>query len=176
MNEEYLWNRQGDDDDITRLEEILSAFKYVPTAAPTIQTSRGRGWLWRAIPISGAAVLAIAVIVWSIGIRRPQSVAVSEAPQVVAVVEKMPVVTKGEAVTTNPMTADKPRMLRAVYNPRGAVAPTLKQSSRSTPVTFTAEEKQAYQQVLLALYITGSQLKSVNDAIDGIEKKGSENR
>ncbi|HEX8637909.1 MAG TPA: hypothetical protein VF692_07605 [Pyrinomonadaceae bacterium] len=42
-----------------------------------------------------------------------------------------------------------------------------------TPATLTAEEKQAYEQLMLALSITSSKLKIVKDKVDGVEEQNA---
>jgi len=169
MKEDYLWNKTGADADIARLEDLLSELRYVPAAAPVIKRSRPR-WIWSLIPVGAAAAVTVAAVVWMNGVRAPEMAAV-EMPVIVPVVEHMPIVVpKEQPAPVEPLRAERPQVTNAVYRPRAAsTLRAKKRSSRPFTETLTAEEKQAYRQVLLALYITGSQLKSVNDTIDGIE-------
>jgi hypothetical protein len=170
MNEEYLWNKTGEDAGIERLEELLSDFSYVPTAAPEIRKVRSRSVVWQIVPLLGAAVIAIVAVFALTRVRRPEIIAVSDAPLPSIEQNFTTPVTNDPPAATKRVTSEKPRFVKTIY--RQTASPKRRPSVVGRE-TLTAEEKHAYQQVLLALYITGSQLKTVNDAIDGIENKHS---
>jgi len=66
----------------------------------------------------------------------------------------------------------KVRQLNApVIHPNKAVMRNIK--IKEPAETLTAEEKYAYDQLMLALSITGSTLRIVKDKIDGIEEKNA---
>ena len=165
MKNDYLWNKTGSDDDVQRLEDLLSGLRYVPVPAPEVKGSREKVWRRALIPAASAAVLAVTIL-WFAGAKSDQPTS-TDVGAIVPVVERMPVVT---TAPSEPTGDPRPVVTNAVYRVRKVARTKLRPSNpRPVAVTLTAEEKQAYEQVLLALYITGTQLKTVNDRINGIE-------
>jgi len=173
MKDDYLWDKTGADADVQRLEDLLSGLRYLPVPAPEINRS-GAKLSWRTlIPACAAAVLAVTVL-WFVGAKGDQQSVSTDVAVIVPVVEHMPVVT---TAPSEPAGDPRPVITNAVYKVRRVARTKLRTSkTRQIPLTLTAEEKHAYEQVLLALYITGSQLKTVNDRINGIEDRSSTQR
>jgi len=165
MNEEYLWDRSGDDTEIERLEDLLQDLRYRPTAAPTLPSPR-RWWQNVQILTGLTATAAIAIIASFIYFSplRSETVRTARNEQV-----ETPVVAPSTAAAapTSPLTEQRPTYSNALFVRR----PRAKAVKRTKPpVVLTAEEKHAYDQVVFALYVTGSKLRSVRDTIDVMEK------
>jgi hypothetical protein len=69
-----------------------------------------------------------------------------------------------------------PAAKKLAPNKSAAVAARNLKNSRPQTVRLTDEEKYAYSQLMLALSITGSSLKTVRDKIEGVEDKNVVNR
>ena len=169
MNDEYLWDRSGNDAEIERLECVLADLRYIPAAPPALAAA-ARPW-WRNVRlVSGLATAAAMVMVVAslIYFRPPQGRIVEMAVnEPVSVKIEAPVVP--ESIV--PASDSRPTYSNALYVRRRPSK--LTKRVKQTPVTLTAEEKHAYDQVVLALYITGSKLRSVRDTIDVMEKNSA---
>ena len=170
MKTDYLWDKQGSDSEIERIETILSEYRYVPVPTPNVAPQKVVSpWRWL-LPATAFAALLLTVL-W-IGSAPKSPVAVSKevlaelvpAPAVAAVSETP----AGTAVET-PASA-RPAQTRLMLTPiRAKVSSSRKRPIKSPTVALTDEEKYAYEQVVRALFITGTQLRSVHSAIAGIE-------
>ena len=167
MKNDYLWSKTGTDAEIERLESLLSDFRYTPSAAPEPVRAAARGWWWTLVPVAVATVIGI--VIWTGGTRNSLQPVGDEVAQVIPVVERMPVAT---TATDEPLGPSRPTITNAMYAVRRSPkAKARKSRPVDLPVTLTAEEKHAYEQVLLALYVSGSQLKKAQDKIDVIENR-----
>ena len=77
MNEEYLWNGEGDPDpEIARMERLLRRFQHQPDPSflqrtpPKESSANRRPWFWISAVAAGAAVLI--AISWDLRVRGPQ--------------------------------------------------------------------------------------------------------
>jgi hypothetical protein len=194
MKEDYLWDKTGEDAEIQGLENALKAFRYRETAPPalpqkvfTLDKAKPRkffqtfGFGFAAL----AAVVAVFSVVWF-------QIAGSQIPVGETVAEK------SEPRIENPPAEEKfaaaPRLTPVVKPenpPPSARRGDIKIRQRSAPIirpekavlrntvskepaeTLTAEEKYAYDQLMLALSITGSKLRIVQDKIKGIEEQNA---
>jgi hypothetical protein len=171
MKTDYLWDKRGSDSEIERIETLLSEYRYVPVPAPNVAPPEEVSW-WRWLLPAIAFAALLLTVVW-IGSVHKSPVAVSKeealaelvpAPAVAAV----PETPAGTAVET-PASA-RPAQTRLMSTPiRAKVSSNRKRPIKSATVALTDEEKYAYEQVVRALYITGTQLRSVHSAIAGIE-------
>ena len=68
MNDEYLWKKTGQDDEIAKLEDTLAVFRYRETAPPALPiqlAEKPRRWRFTfALAFAGAAAAVIAVSIW----------------------------------------------------------------------------------------------------------------
>lgn len=194
MKEDYLWDKIGDDAEIEQLENALAAFRYQETAPPalpqkvfTLEKPPRRNFFRLAF---GFAAFASVLIVLSV-VRFQFSD--DKTPAIVETVSETNAVKRAEK------TADEsfipPREIVDPVIPieknQSSVAPKIvkvrQQSAtvarrRAKPEArikkfiepeepLTKEEQYAYDQLMLALTITGSKLKIVQDKINGIEQE-----
>jgi hypothetical protein len=196
MNDEYLWNRTGNDPEVEDLEKALAVFRYrdatPPAAVQQIAVLSERHRRFRlsfAFAFASFAIIAIAAAVWlrifsssSRSENAPEMVFVQESTDAPDVIE--PFVEPKLPPKLNPEGQSRP-----AGNRRRSIAATTA-AIRSRPRTkdampkdtiagLTAEERFAYRQLMLALSITSSKLKIVQDAVDGnpdSEEKDSKNQ
>jgi len=189
MNNDYLWDKTGDDAEVEQLEDLLSGFRYVETDPPELPAMniipvraswQSRfGWI---LALGTAAAVVVLAAIYVQTLRMPQQPtedkAAITAPNVdtTASVNTPPTPIDIPAVTTAvPKKREAPRATQAIVKTRKprAIAPLL---ARKEPAEkLTKEELYAYNQVKLALFITGSKLRTVSDVIDKIEGRSDEN-
>lgn len=192
MKEDYLWDKTGENAEIERLENALKAFRYAETAPPAlprqvfeIEPEKPRRFFRLGFAFAAfAAVAVISFAVWfqlaNNKIPVAQSVAATNAPPksadqladesvyqtpeipAVKVVEKTRRFSQSQSVRIR-------RNAAPIIRPDKTVRRDIKVKELNE--TLTAEEKYAYDQLMLALSITGSKLKIVKDKVDGIEEK-----
>jgi len=177
--QDYLWEKEGSDTEIEKLESALSVFRYVekvppplPATVPPVKTSEPRH-LFRfsfAFAASLALVLAgVGISLWVLDQRaEPQDGLIVDVvrPSDVAV----PIVKLSpspKAAATNP----KPNKPKFINWRKGT--PTIQNKSTARVVEskqpaprLTKEEIFAYDQLMQALAITSSKLRLVKDRID----------
>lgn len=192
MKNDYLWDKTGDDPEIKRFEEILAVYRHTETApplfaaeiaAPAMEPARR----WRLSFSFAFAAAAFAAIVVAIGIsliaprsgggetaKNPGSIStptiesdiagpVDENHNVTTVPEKTAVPSHApERQTANPLRT-------ALRSRRQPALPSKQSIAGQRYDALTGDEKYAYGQLMLALSITGSKLKVVQDTIDRIE-------
>lgn len=192
MKEDYLWDKSGEDAGIQALENALKAFRYEETAPPELPqkvftVEKPRFFFRFRFAFAGFAA-AIALIVLSVVWLRPIN---NRIPVMEAVADSAPKtekMTRDEEIIKTPEPApvvqvsDAPRgVKRKVFRAfeRNAPKPTrvktvLRDTNPKQPSeTLTAEERYAYNQLMLALSITGSKLKLVKDKVNGIEDQNA---
>lgn len=186
MNEDYLWNKTGEDAEIAELENALSVFRYEPTAAPILPVkaavTEGRAG-WKLSFAFAAAVCVVAAVYISFWISEQQNELMFETGQSIAenrvgekilphekpleeaFPEKAEIVDRKEEENrrSQPVRVAKTAVNRTRKTPTAAHAV----ASKKPIPALTSEEKHAYQQLMLALSITGSQLKIVKESING---------
>jgi hypothetical protein len=175
MNDEYLWQKTGTDPETKRLEEALTVFRYRTDDPPALPVTRTEVVvpLWRAV--FGYAVTAFAVVTLAAGmwfelgrdwndydvtfIHHPAAETTPTEPPPTPVVEpaapKQPVRRRERGV----IYASVPRRHGNEQRVR-----------RAETVVLTAEEKYAYDRLMLALSISSSQMKIARDAINGVDE------
>jgi len=184
MNDEYLWNKTGSDAEIEGLENALKAFRYREAAAPripvrpaSIKENRSRNF-WRfsfAFAFAAAAVVVLSGA-WVILPAIDSSIsdrAVNEVP-----LQKLPLADIPIIYTATAIKNSQPKVIResvkirqpdqTKIRPVLAVAKSL--PNEPSHLQLTAEEKYAYDQLMLALSITSSKLKIVKDTVSQIDK------
>ncbi|MEP6901813.1 MAG: hypothetical protein ABJA66_08690 [Actinomycetota bacterium] len=187
MKEDYLWDKTGEDAEIERLENALKAFRYTETAPPAwpakvffVEKEKPRRFFQFGFALTAfATVTVIFFAVWfqiaNNKIPVAQSVAETNAPKSEnKVVNPNPEVNPVKAVEnskrlskSNAVKIRQP--VAPTFRPNKAVGRNIK--AREPAATLTAEEKYAYDQLMLALSITSSSLKLVKDKVEGIEDK-----
>jgi hypothetical protein len=185
MKDDYLWDKTGKDAEIEKLEASLSAFQYKPVVAPSlpspeIETRTTGLWRLRLVLIPAfAAVLIGTVVVFLWRQTAPREVAADRTPVSQSVPEviggpSVTAVNKGPAVSLAGTTSMPRKRVRAREQKKVAL-----HVRRYAAVTkLTREEKDAYDRLMLALAITSSKLRLVQDKVNGteLEKTGTSNR
>jgi hypothetical protein len=173
MNDEYLWQKTGEDPEIAALEKALAVFRYREDAPPALtvqEESRPRRWRFVFAFASVAAIVVVA-IVW---MQSSKSVAddivfVNESTLATPPPVQSPVT---PIRNTGDTAAPKPQSRRDIIPTTAALTRRPKpKSPRPEPrlAALTEEERYAYGQLMLALSISSEKLKVVQDAINGVE-------
>lgn len=185
MKEDYLWDKTGEDAEIQGLENVLKAFRYTETAPPelpqkvfTVEKAKPRKFFQFGFAFTAFA--AVAVIFFAVWFQ----IADSKIPVIETVAETTPPpsvdkvsdekIIKPDAIAPVKIVATTPQIRRnAAPNVRPKKAVLRRVKVKEPTETLTAEEQYAYNQLMLALSITGSKLKIVKDKIDGIEEQNA---
>jgi hypothetical protein len=189
MNEDYLWDKTGHDPEIEKFENALSGFRYRETLPPALPARPTNVLPFIAKPVPKlfrylmAAAACLAFLILSFGIWTQFSTRDEEdtfagrnadKPIAGSPAEKSddaPIVIteKGEPEKSNfvippSAVAYKTNMkTRHDRRPRPAV--------KLAAVKLTKEEVYAYDQLKLALSITGSKLKLIRDKVESPVEK-----
>ena len=187
MKEDYLWDKTGEDAEIERLENVLKAFRFQETAPPIlpkqvflVEKEKPRRFFQFGFAFAAfASVVLIFFAVWFQVSPVTNNVAETNQPKSVDQVSDK-AITKESEVAPVKIIENKKRFSRPnVIKTRQTNAPVIRPNNlfarnnktKEPPETLTAEEKYAYNQLMLALSITGSSLKIVKDKMQGIEEK-----
>jgi len=185
MNDEYLWNKTGHDPEIEKLEKALVAFRYredtLHATVPQIEMPQERPRRFRfsfAFAFASVAIVAALAFVW---LRTSNINSGSGTPNEMVFVQQSADVPDTNPVAEPPLppVRNPDRLDRPAGNRRRTITPT-NAALHHRPKTkdlapkdgvaaLTAEERFAYRQLMLALSITSSKLKIVQDTIDGNE-------
>ncbi len=185
MNNDYLWNKTGDDAEIKGLENLLSGLKYQPTApsvlpiAIELKSVKAPWWKFSlAVAVPACVLIAVLAGFWMTR-PTPQLQAINELKEVQPpVVSQVPVAeTEAEPRKSEPDIAKDttPKMVTTLFTPepkkrskKFAVQAKFRKKVQKFD-TLTSEERFAYDQLMLALTITSSKLKVVSDTINRSE-------
>lgn len=192
MENDYLWDKTGEDEEIEQLENALRSFRYQPTSAPilpvkVLQVEEKSRFSFFAnyfrFAMAGFACLAILLVSVGIYLRvsndkvvnvadlsqpivTPIKVDILNSPPDIAPIIKTPTIT--QPVVKKSVTS--------TFEP--TVKPTKVAFRQSAPkvktnkiIKLTTEEKDAFEKLMLALSITGETLKEVKDKANSIEEK-----
>ena len=188
MNEEYLWNKTGSDPDIEHLEKALAIFRHRESAKPpvfAVVEDAKPAPRWR-FPLAFAFAACAAVVFGAVILLQLSKVGSSNDDMVTYVAN--PIV---EEAAPKPETAPSAMPRPASPSPRrvkqkieSTVAKAVrrpKQIHRDNRApqgiaSLTKEERYAYDQLMLALSITSSKLKIVQDTINGTEPENTNER
>ena len=201
MNEDYLWDKTGNDPEIEDLENALQAFRYADTAAPAlpakvipVESNKRRSFFRLGLAFAACLILtALGAGIWQIVFDQnlKGETALVKAPPVF---NSAPLVRESSAeeitapvfteTNVSPATAVKSKLTspnRKFFKTRESILAVRSEYkliiSRSAPdesvAQLTGEEKYAYDQLMLALSITSSKLKIVKDKVEGSEKSHS---
>lgn len=178
MNDEYLWQKTGEDPEIAKLENTLAVFRYREDAAPALTiTQPAKPGPWRLLvgfAVPAFAAIAIAAGMW-FQTDESEITFIHQPPG--ETVEK-PV--KPAPPVVQPTAAPKQQIDRRTRGAQSAslIVPrrtrTKTHPRNSETVALTKEERYAYRQLMLALSISGSQLNIVRNTINGVEDEPSE--
>jgi hypothetical protein len=178
MNEEYLWSKKGSDPEIQELEKLLSEYRFKHDDAPelpavnvvTFAPEKKRRFSW-IFAIASPVAAAIIAVFWfaipqqgelSVRTVEPERQALRPVAQETQIAHhNVPDVVNIPYRETERVIENLPRTLnRRSRLPKSAAAVSQK-------IRLTREEKYAFDRLMLALSITGSKLKMVQDTVDG---------
>ncbi len=189
MNEDYLWDKTGDDPEIERLENVLAVFRYQEAEAPVLplanitpfveQTPRRR--LAFAFAFAAISTAVILLSVWfqisGVKVGSEKDLNATVPLQIISETRDETKINKIDASRlerVESVNQSSRGNLTSVRRPTALItrqnkttAKTLANKNRA--VTLTSEEKYAYGQLMLALAITSSKLRIVQDTITRIE-------
>ncbi len=186
MKNDYLWDKTGSDQEIEKLEKALQVFRYQPNAPPKLParilqleekpTFRLFPKIFR-VALAGIAGLAVAFIAWGFWLRvSNDKLAIVEdmsQPMVVPIKIIFPIAPKGVSETAfqpvdkriiQTKSVSRQNTTNLVFNQKTSKVSATKE------VKLTKEEKFAYDQLMLALSITGSKLKEVKDKANSVNE------
>ena len=190
MKEDYLWDKTGEDAEIERLENALKAFRYTEIAPPelpqkvfAVEKNPRRFFRFGFAFAAFASFIIVFSVVWLQSNKREisvkESVAAINLPKNEVKVTDEPN-DKTPKISLFKITQNQSRFVKPnVIKPRRNIAPEIRPAKtvlrtikRKQPTeTLTAEEKYAYDQLMLALSVTSSSLKIVKEKVEGIEDK-----
>jgi cytoskeletal protein RodZ len=187
MKEDYLWDKTGNDAEIERLENSLKSFRYKETAPPNVISAKKslvvekpsrRNFSFSFASAFATCVFLILILV-GVWLRFANNKSVenfsktSSTPDIVAVplkeIEPQPLISTDKAVkpATKIKFERKERIVpRKMIQRRNNVP---KNKTEDDEIIVTAEEKEAFDQLMLALLITSEKLKLVRDKVNGAE-------
>ena len=187
MKEDYLWDKTGSNAEIENLENALAAFRYKETAAPRLparilpfKKEKKR----RFLPFAIAACAALAAISSGVWLQISGNKTPADSAGIIA--QREDIVTPKNSIVQTPdyptISKDETRNQfpkQKIFKIKKVVPAVARQNrtvfNNSKPakpetIRLTKEEKYAYNQLMLALSITGSKLKMVKDKVEGSEE------
>jgi hypothetical protein len=182
MKEDYLWNKTGSDANVEEIENALQVFRFkadeppeLPSTVVTVKERPRFSFFRLGFALAFAVVFVVAIsLFW---LRTPnksaiEHIATDNSPQHI-----LPQI---DPTTSATPIIEPPMPKRALYTKRPSIARPVKASVRKTynkadTLNLTAEEKHAYDQLMLALSITSNELKFVKDKIYGREEREAAN-
>ena len=190
MNENYLWDKSGEDREIENLENALRQFGYRETAPPILpakiipfNAKTPRRFFQFASAFAACAIAAAIVSVIWLTVSRPFStletaatVQTNRMPQLKAAEVAPAIDSPVESVAAPKNSAARKafkiiKTARPIQAKSELIARNIKPQIKT--VKLTDEEKFAYGQLLLALSITGEKLKIVKDKAEGLDKSSN---
>lgn len=185
MKNDYLWDKKGGDAEIEGLENLLSGFEYQAVAPPVLPTafvvndSAKTPWWKFSLAFAAPVCLLIAVTVgfWATRQGNVEQSAQNDQSSPLVSREDRPEMVKPETKRseTEKMEIKTPSPVKTVFtqsrksDEHRTVRTKFRQQKKQRFETLTSEEKFAYDQLKLALSITGSKLKVVADTVNRAE-------
>ena len=186
MENDYLWDKTGDDAEIEELEKALQVFRYQESNAPLIpvkvvETKPKFSLFSLKFGLSFATCLAVLIGGFFVGSKLLQQPNLAETAISQNSIERPQIMLNKSDNELPPISAANPPTLKIAPRP---INISYRQKEFSAPVTrkvktrkvapkiqLTDEEQYAYNQLMTALSITGSKLKEVKDKVNGNEEK-----
>lgn len=190
MKEDYLWDKTGEDPEIRRLENVLQVFRYKETAPPALPAKiipfeRKISPRFFRLAFAFAACAAFVIVslgVWmkfsSEKIEVAKDSTETTAPQVNKKVSDEIVDERPNDLIVKKVEVPKQSAEQKTIKVRTLVPASVRQNKtiaqnvqvKKPTVKLTKDEKYAYDQLMLALSITSSKLKLVEEKIYGVEE------
>ncbi len=193
MKKDYLWDKTGEDPEIQRLENALQVFRYRETAPPALpakvipfEKKTPRKFFRLAFAFAAcAAFLIVSLGVWlqilTEKIEVTKDSTETTAPQVSKKVSDEIAAEKPDDLIVKKVEVPKQSAEQKIIKVRKLVPASVRQNKpiaqnvqvKKSTVRLTKDEKYAYDQLMLALSITSSKLKLVEEKIYGVEETKS---
>lgn len=191
MENDYLWDKTGEDKEIERLENALKSFRYQPTASPVLpvkilqaEEKPKFSFFNLRFAMAGFACLTILFVGLGIWLNLANNKIGDVADLSQPIVKPIEIQSETIVETINPEIPSTPKFNKTVVDkkpipPKNVVIskPIQIVSRQTTPkvkptqtIQLTPEEKYAFDQLMLALSITGSKLKEVKDKANSVEE------
>jgi hypothetical protein len=181
MENDYLWNKTGEDAEIERLEKTLRVFRYQENKPPILpkQAAMEKPKL-TLFSLRFALAFSVCLAILSGGIAVWLNLSASEKPILANQIQpvqtpiiSLPQITKETddksivlPVKSKPVR--QPKFIQTVYRAK-ELSPPIKRKIKPE-IRLTKEEKDAYNQLMLALSITGSKLKMVQAKVNNLDE------
>ncbi|MBV9216231.1 MAG: hypothetical protein JO053_08650 [Acidobacteria bacterium] len=185
MND-YLWEKQGTDPEIERLEDLLSGFAYSETPPPVVIKEAPIPFFRRLLNVRVLVPIAAAVFLMLVGgtiwtysrLGQKGEPSVAPAPASITTTsakndEKVIAANPTQVVDEKTPSAVRRAFVKAAATTNGSRVLYAKQATPKPAVRLTKEEKYAYDQLMLALSFTSSKLKMVRDAANAVDETDS---
>ena len=194
MDNDYLWNKSGTDHEIEKLENALSMLRYKATDPPAVKMNIRQpaeklkvGFLNNffrfAVPAIASLAIAVTIVVfWRLPGEIDQAqIGNNSTPLVTTISFEIP--KQGEEIfrpklpsVLNKKLSEVDFASKRTFNNRSLTKVSIRipQTKEKEQVKLTAEEKDAYEQLMLALSITGSRLKEVKEKVEGNHQDSGE--
>lgn len=189
MNENYLWDKNGEDQEIEKLENALKSLRYRETVAPLIpvktEIEKKSSFNFFPFLIPAFSCLLIALFALSFWLKDagnlPDDFAKNEIETQITVqrndeseniapISDIKQTVKYEEKSGVRRRLNKLPKARPAYVRVNTV--TAQRNKKANPSdVLTKEEKYAYDQLMTALAITNSQFRLVREKIKGIENQ-----
>ena len=184
MNDEYLWQKTGDDPETKHLEDALAVFRYrsdEPPAMPiAVEPEKNRKWRFAlAFAVPAFAAVVVASVLWvPVSTVSDDDVTFIHQPSEPVVIDSAspnpsPVDQPTAPVLKQPVRRGELQSTIASVRPRPSVKP---HRQKTTTVALTDEERYAYRQLMLALSISSSKLNVVRNTINGVEDSDNDTK
>ena len=182
MKNDYLWDKSGDDPEIALLERSLHSFRYQAGPAPRITVEREKtapNSFFSFPPMlrlafAGTSLLVVALIalgIWSqFAPKRLILARGIDAKTFSPIAPTLPSRLKGKPVDDSvPVNFEKPTIFAPIPRVTNiSYRPKVNKAETKKSVRLTKEERDAFNQLMLALAITGSKLKEIQDKVNGL--------
>jgi hypothetical protein len=190
MNENYLWNKSGEDQEIEKLENSLKSLRYRETVAPLIPVKTAaeeKKSSFRLFPFLVPTFACLAIVLFALSFWVKDSINSSDEFAKNEIETQITVQKNDGSENISPVSDIKQtvkyeeksgarRRLNRLPKARPAYvrvnsATAQKNAKKNSTDVLTKEEKYAYDQLMTALAITNSQFRLVREKIKGIENQ-----
>lgn len=181
---DYLWDKTGEDAELQQLEKSLQVFRFQESNAPflpkKVAATKPKFSLFSLrFALSFAACFALmlgGLVIWQ-RVFYKQDLAQTAIKQTAKdfTIELITVPAKPDIIQV-PQTSnlvERPTQISYREKVSNPVMQPTKKKKAAPKVVLTAEEKYAYDQLMLALSITSSKFKEVQDKVNGADEISS---
>ncbi|REJ77700.1 MAG: hypothetical protein DWQ47_15125 [Acidobacteria bacterium] len=178
MNNDYLWDKKGSDPEVESLESLLTEFRAVPEAVPPAaeipeQKTSVAGALrmaFASLSFASVAIVAAGLFFFGSAFQQPQAVSIDLDGAGRTAASEIP---DSPSLTVSPappvvkplnLTKKSKQIVNRRKSPKEAVAAV---PAADQLAALTDEEREAYEKLVLALSVTTSSFKLVQDKVDG---------